>query len=46
MRIRRSRSTRAWTRVPLDGLSHDQQKIVQQRGNPSQKEKIIHATER
>ncbi len=29
MYIRCLRSARAWTRVPLDGLIHDQEKIVE-----------------
>ncbi len=39
MYIRCSWSTRAWIDVPLDGLSHDRKKIMEQKTKPSQEEK-------
>src|SRR5438067_12461085 len=41
MYIRCSRSTRAWTRVPLDGLNHDLLLIVEHNAQQAQKEKIM-----
>jgi len=39
--IRCSRSARAQARVPLDGLNHDQKKIMEHNAQQAQKEKIM-----
>src|SRR6266550_1440950 len=41
MCIRCSRSTRTWIHVPLDRLSHDQEKIMEHNAQQAQKEKIM-----
>src|SRR6266496_5541268 len=41
MCIRCSRSTRTWIHVPLDGLNHDLEKIMEHNAQQAQKEKIM-----